>query len=160
MNPAFGSNSQTFDIAVLAGDGIGVEVTREAVAREFPEVKADHCYVDAAALYLVQRPHTFDVLVTENMFGDILSDLAAGLVGGMGMAPSADIGRQHSGAVSGTMNMAVNFGSFVTTLAFPYLLDWTGSHVAFFYVAAALSTLAMLLWLGMNPHQPLESASG
>jgi len=66
----------------------------DAVAKEFPGVKADHCYVDAAALYLVQRPHTFDVLVTENMFGDILSDLAAGLVGGMGMAPSADIGAE------------------------------------------------------------------
>jgi 3-isopropylmalate dehydrogenase len=64
----------------------------DAVAKEFPDVKTDHIYVDAAALYLVQRPHTFDVLVTENMFGDILSDLAAGLVGGMGMAPSADIG--------------------------------------------------------------------
>jgi 3-isopropylmalate dehydrogenase len=66
----------------------------DAVAKEFPQVKADHCYVDAAALYFVQRPHTFDVLVTENMFGDILSDLAAGLVGGMGMAPSADIGAE------------------------------------------------------------------
>lgn len=64
----------------------------DEVAREFPEVKTDHVYVDAAALYLVRRPHTFDVLVTENMFGDILSDLAAGLIGGMGMAPSADIG--------------------------------------------------------------------
>jgi 3-isopropylmalate dehydrogenase len=62
------------------------------VAKEFPEVKADCVYVDAMALYLVQRPHRFDVIVTENMFGDILSDLAAGLVGGMGMAPSADIG--------------------------------------------------------------------
>ena len=64
----------------------------DEVAKEFPDVKTSHVYVDAAALYLVQRPHTFDVLVTENMFGDILSDLAAGLVGGMGMAPSADIG--------------------------------------------------------------------
>jgi 3-isopropylmalate dehydrogenase len=64
----------------------------DAVAKEFPEVKTDRIYVDAAALYLVQRPHSFDVLVTENMFGDILSDLAAGLVGGMGMAPSGDIG--------------------------------------------------------------------
>jgi 3-isopropylmalate dehydrogenase len=62
------------------------------VARAFPDVQPDHVYVDALALYLVQKPHTFDVLVTENMFGDILSDLAAGLVGGMGMAPSADIG--------------------------------------------------------------------
>ena len=64
----------------------------DEVAREFPDVQTDHVYVDAMALYLVQKPHTFDVLVTENMFGDILSDLAAGLVGGMGMAPSADIG--------------------------------------------------------------------
>ncbi|MBM3793605.1 MAG: isocitrate/isopropylmalate dehydrogenase family protein [Acidobacteria bacterium] len=66
------------------------------VAKEFPEVKTDAVYVDAASLYLVQRPESFDVLVTENMFGDILSDLAAGLVGGMGMAPSADIGDQHA----------------------------------------------------------------
>jgi 3-isopropylmalate dehydrogenase len=64
----------------------------DEVAREFPDVQADRTYVDAAALYLVQRPESFDVLVTENMFGDILSDLAAGLVGGMGLAPSADIG--------------------------------------------------------------------
>ena len=49
-------------------------------------------YIDAMALYLVQRPQDYDVIVTENMYGDILSDLAAGLVGGMGMAPSADIG--------------------------------------------------------------------
>jgi len=50
--------------------------------------------VDAASLYLLQRPQSFDVLVTENMFGDILSDIGAGLVGGMGMAPSADLGDQ------------------------------------------------------------------
>ena len=64
----------------------------DQVASEFPQVESDRVYVDAAALYLVQSPERFDVLVTENMFGDILSDLAAGLVGGMGMAPSADIG--------------------------------------------------------------------
>jgi len=64
----------------------------DEVAREFPDVKTEKAYVDAAALYLVQRPKAFDVIVTENMFGDILSDLAAGLVGGMGMAPSADVG--------------------------------------------------------------------
>jgi len=64
----------------------------DAIAAEFPDVQTEKIYVDAAALYLVQRPHTFDVIVTENLFGDILSDLAAGLVGGMGMAPSADIG--------------------------------------------------------------------
>jgi 3-isopropylmalate dehydrogenase len=64
------------------------------VAREFPDVHAECLYVDAAALHLVRAPHRFDVLVTENMFGDILSDLMAGLVGGMGMAPSADIGAE------------------------------------------------------------------
>ena len=62
------------------------------VAREFPDVEPDAIYVDAAALYLVKDPRRFDVIVTENMFGDILSDLAAGLIGGMGMAPSADLG--------------------------------------------------------------------
>ena len=62
------------------------------VAREYPEVEASRVYVDAMALYLLRQPQTFDVMVTENMFGDILSDLAAGLIGGMGMAPSADIG--------------------------------------------------------------------
>ena len=49
-------------------------------------------YVDACSAMLVQQPWDFDVMVTENMFGDILSDLTAGLIGGMGMAPSADIG--------------------------------------------------------------------
>ena len=67
----------------------------DEVAAEFPDVKTDRVYVDAMALFLVQRPQSFDVIVTENMFGDILSDLAAGLVGGMGMAPSADLGDVH-----------------------------------------------------------------
>ncbi len=64
----------------------------DEVAKDYPDITADHCYVDASALFMVRKPNTFDVMVTENMFGDILSDLAAGLVGGMGMAPSADIG--------------------------------------------------------------------
>jgi 3-isopropylmalate dehydrogenase len=67
----------------------------EAAARH-PEVVADRLYIDACALMLVKRPWDFDVLVTENMFGDILSDLAAGLIGGMGMAPSADIGDRYA----------------------------------------------------------------
>ncbi len=66
------------------------------VAKEFPDVEADHVYVDAVTLYLLQRPESFDVLVTENMFGDILSDLAAAIVGGMGMAPSGDIGDKYA----------------------------------------------------------------
>ncbi|MEX0332459.1 MAG: isocitrate/isopropylmalate dehydrogenase family protein [Puniceicoccaceae bacterium] len=64
----------------------------EEVASGYPEVETESVYIDAMALYLVQRPETFDVVVTENMFGDILSDLLAGIVGGMGFAPSGDIG--------------------------------------------------------------------
>src|SRR5262249_1188854 len=65
-------------------------------AKAFPGLKAEHTYIDAVSAALVRRPWDFDVLVTENMFGDILSDLTAGLIGGMGMAPSADIGDKHA----------------------------------------------------------------
>jgi 3-isopropylmalate dehydrogenase len=66
------------------------------VAARYPDIKAECAYVDAMALNLVMRPWDYDVLVTENMFGDILSDLGAGLMGGLGMAPSADIGDNHA----------------------------------------------------------------
>jgi 3-isopropylmalate dehydrogenase len=65
-------------------------------ARNFPGIATDHVYVDACAALMLRRPWDFDVMVMENMFGDILSDLAAGLVGGLGMAPSADIGDSHA----------------------------------------------------------------
>jgi 3-isopropylmalate dehydrogenase len=65
------------------------------VAAKHRGINADYAYVDAMALNMVKKPWTLDVLVTENMFGDILSDLAAGLIGGMGMAPSGDIGDDH-----------------------------------------------------------------
>jgi 3-isopropylmalate dehydrogenase len=64
----------------------------DEAAQRHPEVKTDRLYVDACSAMLVRRPWDFDVMVMENMFGDILSDLTAGLIGGMGMAPSADIG--------------------------------------------------------------------
>lgn len=68
----------------------------DEVAAEFPGVASDHLYVDAAAMEMVRRPEQFDVLVTENLLGDILSDLAAGLVGGLGVVPSADLGDRHA----------------------------------------------------------------
>ncbi|MEM6942982.1 MAG: isocitrate/isopropylmalate family dehydrogenase [Pseudomonadota bacterium] len=61
-----------------------------------PDMRADAAYIDATALWLVQKPEIFDVIVTENMFGDILSDLGAGIMGGLGFAPSADIGEKHA----------------------------------------------------------------
>ena len=68
----------------------------DLAAGSFPDITTERLYVDACALDLVRRPWDFDVMVTENMFGDILSDLAAGLIGGMGFAPSADIGDAHA----------------------------------------------------------------
>jgi 3-isopropylmalate dehydrogenase len=103
----------------------------DEVARDYPDVEASRVYVDAMALYLLQRPHSFDVVVTENMFGDILSDLAAGLVGGMGMAPSADIGDE----------CAVFQPSHGTAP------DIAGKGVAN-PVATILSAAMMLEWLG------------
>ncbi len=67
----------------------------DEVAARHPGVKAQHHYIDATALDLVRRPWDFDVLVTENMFGDIISDQTAALIGGMGVAPSGDIGDEH-----------------------------------------------------------------
>jgi 3-isopropylmalate dehydrogenase len=65
-------------------------VTR--IGKEYPEVKLGHQYVDSAAMLLVQRPGDFDVVLTENMFGDILSDQAGGVVGSLGLLASASIG--------------------------------------------------------------------
>src|SRR5258708_3459032 len=64
-------------------------------AKRHPDVRADHTYIDAVSSALVRRPWDFDVLVTENMFSDILSDLTAGLIGAMRLAPSADVGHTH-----------------------------------------------------------------
>lgn len=79
---------------VLASTAFFRKVFLERAASH-PEVQADCMYVDAASLNLVRNPWNFDVLVTENMFGDILSDLCAALIGGMGLAPSGDIGDNH-----------------------------------------------------------------
>ena len=80
----------------------------------------------------------------------------------MTLSPSwsfcVDIGRENSGAVAGTMNMAGNIGSFVTALAFPYLQAWTGSEKPFFYVGAALAIMAMVFWSFMNPDKPIENS--
>jgi 3-isopropylmalate dehydrogenase len=106
-------------------------------AAAFPHIQAEHTYIDAQALYLVQRPERFDVLVTENMFGDILSDLGAGLIGGMGMAPSADIGDRHA----------------VFQPAHGTAPDIAGKGIAN-PIAAILSAGMMLDWLGRRHDHP------
>jgi len=76
-------------------DGLFLEVSRK-VAEDYPEVEVEESFVDVTAMRLVLKPHIFDVIVTSNLFGDILSDEAAGLVGGLGLAPSANIGADYA----------------------------------------------------------------
>lgn len=75
-----------------ASDGLFLRVARE-VAERYPDIEFNDKIVDATCMGLVQDPYAFDVLVLPNLYGDIVSDLAAGLVGGLGMAPGANIGR-------------------------------------------------------------------
>jgi isocitrate dehydrogenase (NAD+) len=72
-------------------DGLFLHVARE-VAAEYPEIEFEEILIDALCMQLVRNPHRFDVLVLPNLYGDIISDLCAGLVGGLGLAPGANIG--------------------------------------------------------------------
>ncbi len=72
-------------------DGLFKEIFYE-VSENYPDIEAEDFYVDATAMYLITQPESFDVIVTTNLFGDILSDEGAGLVGGLGLIPSANIG--------------------------------------------------------------------
>lgn len=72
-------------------DGLFKDIFYE-VAERYPEIATEDYYVDATAMYLITKPESFDVIVTTNLFGDILSDEGAGLVGGLGLIPSANIG--------------------------------------------------------------------
>ena len=76
-------------------DGLFSQTFRD-VAKEYPDIKADEMYVDNAAMQLILDPESFDVIVTTNMFGDILSDEASVTVGGLGVAPSANIGSDYA----------------------------------------------------------------
>src|SRR4029077_630684 len=77
---------------VLETSRLWREVTTRVVEREFPQLTLEHMLVDAAAMHLIRRPRDFDVLLTENMFGDILTDEASMLCGSLGLLPSASLG--------------------------------------------------------------------
>ncbi|MEM7611605.1 MAG: isocitrate/isopropylmalate family dehydrogenase [Pseudomonadota bacterium] len=101
--------------------------------KRFPTIMANHAYVDAVGLWMVKQPWVFDVLVTENMFGDILSDVGAGLMGGMGMAPSADIGDTHAvfQPCHGSAPDIVGLGKanpIATFLSAAMMLAWLGDQ--------------------------------
>lgn len=105
----------------------------DAEAARHPDLIADHAYVDAMALWMVTRPQAFDVMVTENMFGDILSDLGAGLMGGLGLAPSADIG-DHNAVFQPCHGTAPDIAGrgianpLAMILSAAMMLDWLALH--------------------------------
>jgi 3-isopropylmalate dehydrogenase len=76
------------------------DVATRVFRDEFPELKVEHLLVDAAAMHLLSRPADFDVMVTENMFGDILTDEASMLAGSMGLLPSASLGDGGPGSLT------------------------------------------------------------
>src|ERR1700720_2271323 len=84
---------------VLETSRLWRSVVERIMPREFPEVSFEHMLVDAAAMHLLKRPRDFDVIVTENMFGDILTDEASMLAGSLGLLPSASLGKSARGGM-------------------------------------------------------------
>jgi len=110
--------------------GLFIQACRD-VAKLYPDITLDEMYVDNAAMQLIKRPNEFDVLVTTNMFGDILSDEASILVGGLGMAPGANIGDDfalfepvHGSAPKHAGKQVANPCSMI--LASGMMLEWLG----------------------------------
>ncbi|MEK1889186.1 MAG: isocitrate/isopropylmalate family dehydrogenase, partial [Phyllobacterium sp.] len=126
------------------GCGMFVEECHR-VAKEFPDVTVDEVIVDTMAMRLIRDPQTFDVIVTTNMFGDILTDEAAGLVGGLGMAPGLCIGEGNLAMAQATHGSAP---------------DIAGKGIANPF-AMIESTRMMIEWLGHNRKiaEALEAAS-
>lgn len=126
------------------GCGMFVEECHR-IAKEFPDVTVDEVIVDTMAMRLIRDPQSFDVIVTTNMFGDILTDEAAGLVGGLGMAPGLCIGEGNLAMAQATHGSAP---------------DIAGKGIANPY-AMIESTRMMIEWLGHNRgiRQAVEAAS-
>jgi len=102
------------------------------IAEKFPEIKFEQMYVDACSMNLIRQPQSFDVIVTTNLFGDILSDESAQVVGGLGMAPAANIGDDfalfepvHGAAFDIAGKGVANPSSFILSLKM--MLDWLGT---------------------------------
>ncbi|MEP5155527.1 isocitrate/isopropylmalate family dehydrogenase [Planktotalea sp.] len=135
----------------------------DEIAEEHPEVETDYSYVDAQALNLIRNPWDYDVMVMENMFGDILSDLAGGLVGGMGMAACGEIGDDvglfqpaHGSApdIMGQDKANPLAAILSGALMLDYLAEKTG--IESFAAAAALIDQAVDAGFEENALRPME----
>jgi len=124
-------------------------------AAQRSDIAADHLYADAAAAALVERPGTFDVLVTENYVGDILSDLGAATVGGLGMCPSGNIGDDaayfepiHGSALALAGQDRAN--PLATILSAAMLLDWLGEALAAMRIRSAVERTLATATISLN----------
>ncbi|HET7875592.1 MAG TPA: isocitrate/isopropylmalate dehydrogenase family protein [Methylomirabilota bacterium] len=105
----------------------------QETARDYPDVRSDFAYVDAMSMYVVQAPWRYDVMVMENMFGDIISDLGAATVGGLGMAPSGDLGDRY-GLFQPSHGTAPDIAGkgvanpVATILSAAMMCRWLGNH--------------------------------
>lgn len=115
----------------------------DEAAADFPDVEMDYSYVDAMTVHLVKRPDFYDVIVAENLLGDIISDLGAATVGGMGISPSAEIGPSH-GLFQGAHGSAPDIAGL--GIASP--------------VATVLSGVMMLKWLADRENAPALAEAG
>ena len=104
----------------------------QTISEEFPNVKFDEMYVDACSMNLIRQPQEFDVIVTTNLFGDILSDQSSQVVGGLGMAPAANLGDNfglfepvHGAAFDIAGKQIANPTSFI--LSIKMMLQWLGN---------------------------------
>ncbi|HEX7706723.1 MAG TPA: isocitrate/isopropylmalate dehydrogenase family protein [Thermoanaerobaculia bacterium] len=117
---------------VRATDGMFLEIAKE-VARDFPEIAMDDANIDAMTMWLLKNPFNYDVLVAPNLYGDVISDLCAQLVGGLGFAASGNIGEKlavfeptHGSAPKYAGEYKVN--PLATILAAKMMLEWLGEH--------------------------------
>jgi 3-isopropylmalate dehydrogenase len=115
---------------VRATDGLFFEEAKR-VAKEFPDIAMDDANVDAICMWLLKNPHSYDVLVAPNLYGDIISDLGAQMVGGLGFGCSGNIGKKlavfepsHGSAPKYAGQYKVN--PLATILAGKMMLDWLG----------------------------------
>ncbi|RMD92941.1 MAG: isocitrate/isopropylmalate dehydrogenase family protein, partial [Alphaproteobacteria bacterium] len=135
----------------------------DEIAARHADIETGYNYVDAQALDLIRRPWEFDVLVTENMFGDILSDLAGGLVGGMGMAACAEIGDEHGlfqpahGSAPDIMGQD-RANPLAAILSGALMLDWLAERTGQAGLAEAASAIEAAVERGFaeNRLRPME----
>jgi 3-isopropylmalate dehydrogenase len=125
--------------------GLITSVARQ-IAKEYPDIPLWETNIDAMCMWLVKKPNEYDVLVAENMFGDIISDLAAGLVGGLGFASAANIGDEyavfeptHGSAPKYAGQYKVNPMAMLLTVRL--MLNWLGEDEAAQRLEAAIAAV-------------------